>query len=536
MLEYAQKASSLVIGRYVLHAQIAFGGTATIHVGRLVGPIGFARTVAIKRLHGSFSSNPAFVAMFMDEARLAARIRHPNVVSIIDVVAENGELLLVMDYVHGESLAGLLSAASEQGVLIEPQVTVKIISDTLRGLHAAHELKNEIGTPLGVVHRDVSPQNILVAVDGVTHLIDFGIAKAIGRVQHTQEGQVKGKLRYMAPEQIEGGVADRRTDIFAAAVVLWEALAGKFLFSGNQAHILYSVLRAPIPSPRSFVPKLPKALESVVMKGLERNPDKRFATALEMEDALEAALRPARSRAVARRMQELAAETLAQRARLIHAIELDDYSSGHVPAKREFGSLPTEDGATSDFGGSCEVRSAVSGLDFQATSGIERHTQPLPQPSFAPHSTSAVHYCGDRPLLQRRVHRHWLWMVGFLAVATACIGALLAFSRVRTQVSKKIANSTAHAVNQSSLAPQHSSEVAISAPLDSVALPAAEDSSGISIASLPNEPEAAQRSQPDKPRTKRGKATVPRKPTTPAAAPAMESPAEAHRNPLYIRD
>ncbi|PKN49727.1 MAG: serine/threonine protein kinase, partial [Deltaproteobacteria bacterium HGW-Deltaproteobacteria-20] len=144
---------SRVVGRYSLHAEVAHGGMATVHVGRLAGPVGFSRTVAIKRLHPHLARDPEFVAMFMDEARLAARIRHPNVVSIIDVVAEQGELLLVMDYIQGESVSRLLKAARLAGGRVEPRIAVKIMTEVLAGLHAAHEVRSERGAPLGIVHR-----------------------------------------------------------------------------------------------------------------------------------------------------------------------------------------------------------------------------------------------------------------------------------------------------------------------------------------------------------------------------------------------
>lgn len=162
---------------------------ATVHIGRLKGPVGFARTVAIKRLHSQFAKDHDFVAMFVDEARLAARIRHPNVVPIIDVVADNGELLLVMDYVEGEALHYLLAAQRARDELVPPEIGIKIMIEVLAGLHAAHEATTERGRPLGIVHRDVSPQNIIVGVDGVSHLIDFGVAKAAGRIQSTGRGR-----------------------------------------------------------------------------------------------------------------------------------------------------------------------------------------------------------------------------------------------------------------------------------------------------------------------------------------------------------
>jgi len=195
-----------VVGRYALYAEIAAGGMATVHFGRLLGPVGFSRTVAIKRLHPQFAKDPEFVSMFLDEARLAARIRHPNVVPTLDVVATQGELFLVMDYVQGESLSRLIRAARERGHRIPPRIVSSILTGALHGLHAAHEAKNERGEPLNIVHRDISPQNVLVGSDGVPRVLDFGVAKAAGRVQTTREGQLKGKLAYMAPEQIGGQV------------------------------------------------------------------------------------------------------------------------------------------------------------------------------------------------------------------------------------------------------------------------------------------------------------------------------------------
>jgi len=315
-----------IVGRYAIHAEIAHGGMATIHLGRLTGPGGFSRTLAIKRLHPMFAKDPEFVAMFMDEARLAARIQHPNVVSIIDVVAQAGELLLVMDYIQGESLSRLLRAERQRGGRIDLKIAVKLMSEVLSGLHAAHEVTNERGMPLDLVHRDVSPQNILVGVDGVARLIDFGVAKAAGRAQSTRQGQLKGKLPYMAPEQIKGGTVDRRTDVYAASVVLWELMVGRRLFQGDEANVLYGVLSAPIPAPSTLVPGVSAALEAVVMKGLERNPSRRYSTAMEMADALEAAMAPASSREVARWMKELSSAALDERAKLVAEVE----SMSHV--------------------------------------------------------------------------------------------------------------------------------------------------------------------------------------------------------------
>ncbi len=275
------------IGRYALHAEIASGGMAAVHLGRLIGPVGFARTVAIKRLHRQYAKDPEFVAMFMDEARLAARVQHLNVVPTLDVVVTDGEMFVVMEYVQGESLSALIRRARERDVVVQHSIVTGVVAGALHGLHAAHEARDERGAPLCIVHRDVSPQNIIVGVDGVARVLDFGVAKATLRVQATREGQVKGKLRYMSPEQVAGS-SDHRTDIWAAGVVLWEALTGVKLFDGeNAAVILARILEDPILSPSSVRPSVPRELGAVVMRALERDVSRRYQTAREMALAIE---------------------------------------------------------------------------------------------------------------------------------------------------------------------------------------------------------------------------------------------------------
>src|SRR5271166_6095918 len=257
-------AGPQVVGRYMLHGKIASGGMAAVHLGRLVGAVGFSRTVAIKRMHPHLTEDPEFVSMFLDEARLAARVRHPNVVGTLDIVAEGGELFLVMDYVQGETLGRLLHASSKRGARVPVPIVAAIASGILHGLHAAHEARDEQGQPLGIVHRDVSPQNVIVGVDGVPRVLDFGVAKAVGRLQTTREGQLKGKLAYMAAEQIMGQEATRRTDVYAASVVLWEALAGRRLFrDDNEGAVLKRVLEGEIDPPSSHNPDVPAALDAI---------------------------------------------------------------------------------------------------------------------------------------------------------------------------------------------------------------------------------------------------------------------------------
>lgn len=310
------------LGRYELHGAIAKGGMATVYVARMSGAAGFARTVAIKRLHPHLAADPTFSAMFVDEARLAARIRHPNVIDTLDVVADNGELFLVMDFVLGETLARLIRQTEKRGINMPAAVVSSVVVGALGGLHAAHEATSERGEPLGIVHRDISPQNILVARDGVARLLDFGVAKATGRVQETESGELKGKLAYMAPEQLTRKAIDRRCDIFAMGIVLWEALTSKRLFAGDDAaSTLYAVMNEPIRPPSTMVQGIPSAVDAVVLKALERDPDKRWRTAEEMALALEAAVPPAPTRHAGKWVEELAAEALKIRADIVKTID-----------------------------------------------------------------------------------------------------------------------------------------------------------------------------------------------------------------------
>jgi serine/threonine-protein kinase len=312
-----------IIGRYALFGEIASGGMATVHLGRLIGPAGFARIVAIKRLHPQFAKDPEFVSMFLDEARLAARIRHPNVVSTLDVVALDGELFIVMDYVEGESLARLRRLAGERGRPLPVDVSRAIFVNVLHGLHAAHETRGETGAPLGLIHRDVSPQNVLVGVDGIARLVDFGVAKAAGRMQQTKEGVVKGKIAYMSPEQLRRGHLDRRTDVYASSVVLWEVLAGRRLFTGdNDFQVAEQILGVGAEHPPShFNPLVDAALDAAVMRGMRADPTERHATALEMADVVEQSGALASARSVGQQVFELAAEVLTDRARRVSSVE-----------------------------------------------------------------------------------------------------------------------------------------------------------------------------------------------------------------------
>src|SRR5690606_6429832 len=222
------------IDRYDLVAEIASGGMATVYLARLAGVGGFQRFVAIKRLHPHLAKEKEFVEMFLDEARLAAGIHHPNVVPILEVGASERGYYLVMEYIEGDTLARLLARAATTAGKIPADIAIRILLDMLQGLHAAHELKDEKGMATELVHRDVSPQNILVGMDGVSRITDFGVARAASRLSATRVGQLKGKIAYMAPEQAAGDTrVDRRADIFSAGIVLWEVLASRRLFKAE---------------------------------------------------------------------------------------------------------------------------------------------------------------------------------------------------------------------------------------------------------------------------------------------------------------
>lgn len=322
----------------MLYDEIAAGGMASVHLGRLIGPVGFSRTVAIKRLHQTFAKDPEFVSMFLDEARLAARVRHPNVVSVLDVVALESELFLVMDYVQGESLARLLRASRDKARM-PVRVAVAIATSTLYGLHAAHEARDEQNEPLCLVHRDVSPQNILVGVDGIARVVDFGVAKAANRVQTTRGGQLKGKLSYMSPEQVRCEPVDRRTDIYAASVVLWETLCGKRLFHADEpAGVVARIMAGNPTPPRSVVPDLPDEVDRIVQRGLAFKKEQRFATARDMALALEHAVAPAPAAVVGAWVEEMASQALARRAGRVAEVE----SHSDVLPRPVLGSLPEQ--------------------------------------------------------------------------------------------------------------------------------------------------------------------------------------------------
>jgi serine/threonine protein kinase len=278
-----------VVGGYDLLAELAAGGMAMVYLGRANDGRAVAPLVAVKRPHRHLASDKMFLSMLLDEARLASAIQHENVVKVRELGFHASEPFIVMDYVEGASLSELRKELATAERAVDTKVAVRIVLDALMGLHAAHEMRDETGRPLGIIHRDVSPHNVLIGCDGKARLTDFGIAKAEDRLQITRTHEVKGKLAYLAPERVDKRrICTKQSDVFSMAVVLWECLAGRRLFRGEEAvDTLQEVMHAPIPRLRQLGARVPPALDDVIARGLSRDLDARFRTALEFAEAIE---------------------------------------------------------------------------------------------------------------------------------------------------------------------------------------------------------------------------------------------------------
>jgi eukaryotic-like serine/threonine-protein kinase len=287
-------AERLSAGRYETIKPIASGGMATVYLARTLGVGGFQRLVAIKKMHPHIAAEEDFVSMFLDEARLTASIRHPNVVATIDIDQGSDGLFIVMEYIEGASLQRIHADTRKRNEYLPLGFVLRSVIDTLQGLHAAHELTSPEGAPLGIVHRDVSPHNVLVGVDGISRITDFGVARAEERITSTRDGMIKGKLSYMAPEQVKGASVDRRADVYAVGVMLWELLTGKRLFPAEEPIVMMQkVLDGVKVRPSEHAP-VPPEIDAVCMKALAPV-DGRYASAQDFADALEEAAMRSRS-------------------------------------------------------------------------------------------------------------------------------------------------------------------------------------------------------------------------------------------------
>ena len=276
------------LGRYELITRIGQGGMADVQLAVQRGPAGFEKLVVVKLIHEKLAAQKTFVDMLLDEARIAALVKHPNVVDIYDLGEVDGRYFIAMEYLEGEPLLALLRAGRD-GKRLDPLSTARLIADTAEGLDAAHELRTLAGDPLGLVHHDVSLGNIVVLYNGQVKLVDFGVARA---QQHAGSNlRVHGKVSYMSPEKLRGEAGDRRSDIWSLGVVLWEAMTLRRLFRGtDEQDTMQMVLERAIPTPSTINPEVPPEVDPIVMRALERDPDRRYATAKELSEDLEALL------------------------------------------------------------------------------------------------------------------------------------------------------------------------------------------------------------------------------------------------------
>ncbi len=317
------------LGRYTLRYRIAQGGMASVYLAQLAGTAGFEKWIAVKTIHPHIATSNRFVNMFLDEAQLASRLDHPNLCSVFDFGEERGTWFIAMEYLHGETF-GVVARTGWSAQQPPPYVIIaRILADAARGLHAAHELRLPSGEHAGVVHRDVSPENIFVTYAGPTKVVDFGVARWKSQSQdRTVAGELKGKIAYMCPEQLREEVVDRRADIWSLGVVLWEVTVGRRLFRRKtDAGTVYAVLNDRVPRPARFRPDYPPALAAIVAKALARDRDHRYQTALEFARALEQWLastgEPTGTGEVGEYMHSLFAEQIAFREKLLRTTHIE---------------------------------------------------------------------------------------------------------------------------------------------------------------------------------------------------------------------
>src|SRR6478735_2312406 len=377
MTEELKQGSKL--GNFELLLRVGRGGMATVWVAREHAHAGKDdRLVAVKVMLAELADENEFIKMFLDEVRLVRSIRHPNVVDVYDVGEHDGMMWMAMEWVEGESLHTVIAEAGKRRA-IPPELAVRIIADAAAGLHAAHELRDVEGSPRGVVHRDISPHNILIGTNGSVKLVDFGVAKAVGRISEaTRAGQLKGKFGYMSPEQALGKGVDRRSDIFSLGIVLFELTTSRRLFRGeHDIETLRLFTSGAIPKPSLIDPKYPLELERIVLKALERNVSERYQTAAEFEHDLHAYLKAERlivpRSGVAGILKRVMGERIEQRRRAVRG-SLKTVNSGSLPSAQ----LLPNDPAFTPTG---KDRITVSGVSSVTDTGLSGFSSPGTSPS-----------------------------------------------------------------------------------------------------------------------------------------------------------
>jgi serine/threonine protein kinase len=389
-----------VLGKFKLIAELGRGGMSEVYLAVIAGPAGFNKLVVVKLIKAELAEDPDFISMFLEEARLSARLSHPNVVQTNEVGEFNGRYYIAMEYLEGQAYSRILHRLGrDRGLPLG--MSLRTLSDVLQGLHYAHELADFDGSPLGVVHRDVTPHNVFITYDGQVKVVDFGIAKAMNSSHETRTGMLKGKVGYMAPEQARGERVDRRADIFSVGVMLWEAAVGKRLWKGlNEVQILHQLLSGEIPSPRSMRPDISLQLESIIMKAVAMDRDRRHSTALELQSELDELMDSGSERSTLREVGRLLSTTFEDERRKLKGIIEQQVAKSSMLATGLYQQMPLPAVEQPNFTGevprlSMGPMSGSMGSHTGASNSFQpQYTgqQPVqPSPTFQGHSPSYSH-------------------------------------------------------------------------------------------------------------------------------------------------
>ncbi len=369
-------------GKYRLIAELGHGGMADVYLAVAEGPAGtgFNKLQVLKRLKPNLAEDPSFVAMFMDEARLAARVNHPNIVQTNEIGQAGKNYFIAMEYLDGQPLHRVVHRAKAHGGL-DQRVHLTILADVLAGLHHAHELADYDGTPLNVVHRDATPQNVFVTYDGFVKVVDFGIAKAARRAVETEHGMVKGKVAYMAPEQLSGVDVDRRADIFVVGIMVWEAATGERMW-GDVEHltIMQRLVNGDIPaSPKAAKAEVPEALDKICRRALEADQKKRYATAAEFQRDLNAYLQTVGGRATAEEINTQMMALFADKRKEVRSIIEKQLTTITSPSPRD--SIPELEPLSSTLSAESETAPTPDGTaaTMQTPASLEAMRKSSPQ-------------------------------------------------------------------------------------------------------------------------------------------------------------
>jgi serine/threonine protein kinase len=458
-------------GRYVLVDRLGLGGMAEVFRALVLGPEEFQRVVVVKRILPSLCANPAFIKMFIDEARVCGRMSHPNVIQVHEFGRQQQHYFIAMEYLHGRNLNHILARLVEQRENLPPNVAAEIMRQACRGLAYAHSLRAVDGKPLGIVHRDVSPGNVMVAYTGEVKVLDFGVARVESRFRlgTTDPGHVKGKASYLAPEQLTGEGVDHRADIFAAGILLYEMLTTRRLFRSHSPMDTIDLVKSmPIPAPSHSNPQVPAALDAIVARALDRQPDQRYQDAGEMADALEAFLVENRFSA-----QELPV--------FMRRLYPEESVSIHLPLNTAELSALTADNAGEETQGLFVVADLDPGQAPRSASDV---TPPPQSPAVADWPEMQAELAPEPSLWRRSAPKLGLLVVG----ALAAVALVLASGRFRTTPEPAPASApvSAAALPPAPTAPPSPASPAPAAPVPSarVAISISSDPPGATVFAL----------------------------------------------------